>query len=79
MLFSINKQNHSWSYRSLPLIPSFENLLLSMKARQEDNRRVCANCYNQNFLEYVYVDDLGELIKPGYIPVISQFFWRDMV
>jgi integrase len=38
-----------------------------MKARQEENRRVCGSCYNQNFLEYVYVDDLGELIKPDYI------------
>lgn len=62
-----DRAKNKTSYRSLPLIPSFEKLLLSMKARQEENRRVCGNCYNQNFLEYVYVDDLGELIKPDYI------------
>lgn len=55
------------SCRTLPLVASFEELLLRLKAEQELNRRLCGNCYCQEYLDYVYVNGLGELMKPDYL------------
>ena len=55
------------SYRTLPLVEPFEKLLLSRKQRQEENRRLCGSVYCKKDATYIYVNDIGELIKPGYI------------
>lgn len=55
------------SYRMLPLVEPFEKLLLSLRQKQEDNRRLCGNAYCKKDSAYIYVNDIGELIKPGYI------------
>lgn len=55
------------SYRTLPMIPAFEELLLYIKAEQKENRRLCGNSYCEKDAEYIYVNALGELIKPDYI------------
>ena len=55
------------SRRSLPLIQPFEELLLRLKAQQNDNRVLCGNAYNTEHSEYIYVNELGERIKPAYL------------
>ena len=55
------------SFRTLPLVEPFEQLLLKMKAEQERNRELCGNCYCQKYRDYIYVNEMGELIKPGYL------------
>jgi integrase len=55
------------SYRTLPLIAPFEELLLKLKKEQEQNRKVCGKAYCKDFLEYVYVNELGQLVRPNYI------------
>ena len=55
------------SYRTLPLVAPFEVILKRMKAEQEENRKLCGNCYCQDYLGYIYVNEIGELIKPGYL------------
>ncbi len=55
------------SYRTLPLVAPFEKLLLKMKANQEVNRKVCGKAYCNDYLEYVYLNELGERIRPNYI------------
>jgi integrase len=55
------------SYRSLPLIPVLKEKLLELQEEQELNRRLCGNCYNKDEGEYIYVDALGNRIKPNYI------------
>ncbi len=55
------------SYRSLPLVPEIKSLLQRLQAEQEENRKVCANAYNTEYLGYLYVDELGNRIKPNYI------------
>ena len=55
------------SYRTLPLVPPFEELLRTVKAKQEQNRRLCGSMYCKKDAEYIYVNDIGELVKPGYI------------
>ncbi|MBR5391155.1 MAG: site-specific integrase [Clostridia bacterium] len=55
------------SRRSLPLVPPFEALLKEMKKTQEEYRRLCGSCYCEDYKDYVYVNALGERIKPGYL------------
>ncbi len=35
--------------------------------RQAENRRLCGNCYCTKYSEYIFVNQIGELIKPDYI------------
>lgn len=53
------------SCRSLPLMPQIKEMLLQMKNEQEENRRLCGNCYHDS--EYVYVNKLGTPYTPNYI------------
>lgn len=55
------------SFRTLPLVEPFEKLLLKMKAEQELNRKLCDSCYCTEYLDYIYVNEIGELVKPGYL------------
>lgn len=55
------------SNRTFPLMPLFEQIFLNMKKYQGYYREICGNCYNNEFSEYVYVNEMGDLIKPGYI------------
>ena len=38
-----------------------------MRAEQETTRRVCGNAYCRKYLDYIYVNELGELVKPNFI------------
>ena len=53
------------SYRSLPLVPQFRDYLLQIKTAQEENKRLCGDCYHQS--DFVYVNAIGQRIKPDYI------------
>jgi integrase len=55
------------SYRTLPLVVPFEELLHRLKAQQELNRKVCGNAYCKDYLDYIYVNEIGERVKPNYI------------
>ncbi len=55
------------SYRTLPLVEPFEELLLRLKEQQAQNRKLCGRSYNNKYSEYIYVDQMGELVKPGYL------------
>ena len=53
------------SYRTLPLVPQYKELLLQMRAHQEDCRKMCGNCWQET--GYVYVNDMGQPVKPNYV------------
>ena len=55
------------SFRTLPLVAPFEEMLHKMKKEQEENKRLCGNCYCQDYIGYVYVNEIGEIIKPGFL------------
>jgi integrase len=55
------------SYRFLPLVKPFEELLLKLKAEQAENRKVCGKMYCKDYLEYIYINELGERIRPNFI------------
>lgn len=55
------------SIRTLPLIASFKEYFLQVKETQEVNKRICGNCYNYQYDGYVFVDDIGNIMKPDYL------------
>lgn len=55
------------SFRTLPLVDQVKELLLETKAQQEENMRLCGRCYNTEYLDYICVNEIGELIRPNYI------------
>lgn len=57
----------SSSMRTLPLVPDFQAMLLSLRDKQAENRVVCGRSYCKEYLEYVCVDEMGNRIKPSYI------------
>ena len=56
-----------YSNRSLPLCQYTYRYLWSVKRHQEAQRQLCGNSYNQNFLDFVCVDDIGMLLQPDYV------------
>ena len=62
-----DKTKNNSSRRSLPLEPIVETFLLELKEKQEENKKLCGNSYNKDWLEYICVDDCGNLIRPDYV------------
>lgn len=55
------------SRRTLPLIPQFRDILLEKWDQQEEYKRVCGRCYNKKYMDYICVDEMGNIIKPNYV------------
>mgnify|MGYP003211062580 CR=1 FL=1 len=41
--------------------------LLALKEEQKENRRLCGRSYNREYMDYVCVNEIGDLIKPHYV------------
>lgn len=46
---------------------AFQKKLRELRKQQKEDQRLFGNCYNRKYLGYVYVNEIGELIKPDYI------------
>ena len=55
------------SMRTLPLVPFMRERLLALKEEQKENRRLCGRSYIKDYLDYVCVNEIGDLIKPHYV------------
>jgi len=56
-----------FTMRTLPLVPFMRERLLTLKEEQQENRRLCGRSYIKEYLEYVCVNEIGDLIKPHYV------------
>ena len=56
-----------FTIRTLPLVPFMRERLLTLKEEQQENRRLCGRIYIKDYLEYVCVNEIGDLIKPHYV------------
>lgn len=65
--YAKDKTKNKSSMRTLPLIPLFREKLLALKEKQKFERTLFKKSYIQDYIGYVYVNELGELIKPNYI------------
>ena len=55
------------SNRTLPLLSEIEERLLNRKQEIERNKLLLGKEYNQKYLDYVFVDNIGNLILPDHI------------
>ena len=55
------------SMRTLPLVPFVKERLLKLKAEQEENRRLCGRSYVKDYVGYVCINEIGDIIKPNYV------------
>lgn len=62
-----DKAKNKSSLRTYPLIPFLKERLLEAKKQQDENRKLCGRAYNKEYLGYVCVDVIGNLIKPNYV------------
>lgn len=61
------------SFRTLPLIPAVEKLLLEERDKQEMFRRIFKKSYCQDYLDYICVDQSGQILHPNYVS--EHFAW----
>jgi integrase len=62
-----DKTKSKSSYRTLPLVPAVRAKLFAVREEQEANRKLCGKSYNKADSVYIYVDALGNRIKPNYL------------
>lgn len=55
------------SKKTLPLEPIVKSFLIELKEKQEKNRKLCGDSYNKDYLEYICVDNCGNIIRPDYV------------
>jgi integrase len=68
-----NRTKNKSSRRTLPMIPALREKLQRMKDEQDEYRRLCGRSYITDYLDFVYVDEIGDRVKPDYI---TQTFER---
>lgn len=54
------------SKRTLPL-NNLREILINLKKKQEENRRLCGDSYNTKYSDFICVNEIGERIKPNYV------------
>ncbi|MDY2654513.1 MAG: tyrosine-type recombinase/integrase [Eisenbergiella porci] len=64
------------SLRTLPLLGPFEAILSKLWKLQAENQKLCSSSYCMDYLDYIYVDHMGVLIKPNYITQHFQIVLR---
>lgn len=55
------------SLRTLPLMPAIIDLLKAMKEKEALNRRLFGSAYTEQYADYIFKNDIGELINPDFI------------
>ncbi len=67
VLIQADRAKTKSSLRTLPLVPPIRDRLLTLKGEQETYRRLCGKCYNNDYLSYLCVDEVGNIIRPNYV------------
>lgn len=67
MLIASDTTKTKSSMRTLPLVPVFRERLRTLKREQVENRRLCGRSYCPDYIGYICVDEMGNLIQPNYI------------
>lgn len=67
LLIQKDVMKNASSKRTMPLIPEIKEALLKLKAQQDKNKAYFKNGYNQQYLDYVWVDDIGKLVNPNTV------------
>jgi len=64
------------SYRTFPLTPEVEAVLLAERERQKQNQKKFKSMYSREYQDFVFVNELGKLRHPN---TVSQHFSRNIL
>jgi len=67
LLIQKDVMKNASSKRTMPLIPEIKEALLKLKEQQDKNKAYFKNGYIQQYLDYVWVDDIGKLVNPNTV------------
>lgn len=67
VLIQADRAKTKSSLRTLPLVPPIRDRLLMLKGQQDTYRRLCGKSYNRDYLGYLCVDEIGNIIRPNYV------------
>ncbi len=67
LIIAADRTKNKSSMRTLPLVPFVKERLLELQEEQKENRRLCGRSYKKDYLGYVCVNEIGDLIKPNYV------------
>lgn len=62
------------SKRTMPLILEIKESLMKLKAEQDKNKAYFSNYYNKEYLDYVWVDEIGMIVNPNTLTNHFQKF-----
>lgn len=62
-----NKTKTKSSTRAFPLVADFEESFRTLQEKQKWERKVCGSGYCTDYLEYVFRDAQGSIMKPSYV------------
>lgn len=68
-----NTTKTEYSKRTLPLCPYTYNYFCNIYNRQRSQKELCGASYNQTYLDFVCVDEMGMLLQPDFV---SQKFQK---
>jgi len=66
-LYASDELKTESSRRTLPLLKFIKEKIQNRLAEIEENRKLYGRAYNHDYLDYLDVDDMGNLIKPDYV------------
>ena len=55
------------SHRTMPLVSPFRERMLALQAEQAMYRKLCGRSYIPDFSDYIFVNEIGNLVRPSYI------------
>jgi integrase len=59
-----DKTKNKSSNRCYPLLPDIKEILLNIKTKQIENKKIFGNCYNDN--DYIFTHEDGNVFHPSY-------------
>ncbi len=62
-----NMTKIEYSKRPLPLSPYNYNCFTSLHQHQCSQMQLCGSCYNQKYVDFVCVDEMGMLLQPDFV------------
>jgi integrase len=74
---SLDRAKTEKSLRTLPLLPSVEDLLLRMKTQQEDFEKIYGARYDHSFDGYIYLWPNGKRVKPTWVTHAFHRFLKE--
>ena len=67
------------SLRTFPLVEPIEKILKRKKQENQIQRKLCGKNYSTEYLDYVNVDEFGQLIKPAISARHLKKYWQRII